>query len=202
MTAPEELSSLLLRLESERSPLQRFCIAREYLDACDSQSVDKSTLKRLLADEDDLLRAETADFLIVSGGLSGEDIKCQLNREASEVVLPRLWLALALADPTEARHTLNGIELEGRSLYERAYLNAALYVALGSPLFLYDLCAIACSVDIPASHSAIDLLRIVAPDRPILLRELVEDLRRQKSDNAEKARVLLEKVDGENRTCF
>jgi|GEM_PF-5692079 len=196
MNAAQETSKVSVNIQSERDPVKRFFAARDYLDSCDNKSVDLSLLRDLVADEDDLIRAEAADFLIVTGGLTAEEIKSRLDEETSAVVRPRLWLALALADPEGSQVSLKTIPIVQFHVYERAYFDAAMFVAFQSPSFLYDLCAVACSDDPAASHTAIDLLRIVGSDRPVLLRELVSDLRRQNSDNVEKASAMLAASEG------
>ncbi|HEX6374086.1 MAG TPA: hypothetical protein VFZ91_00020 [Allosphingosinicella sp.] len=191
MMDSQENDQLSAEIRAEPDALKRFFLAREYLDASDYQSINKSILLQLLSDADELIRAEVADFLIVSGGLELAEIERHLGSEQSDIVLPRLWLALALADPVGAQIILRETPFDIISPYRRAYHDAAMYVSFGLPRFLYNLCAVACSDDLPASHSAIDLLRVVASDRVTLLRELVADLRRHNADNAEKAETML-----------
>lgn len=191
MSIRQENEDLASRLSAESDPTERFFVARKYLDGCDKSSVNRSVLKRLVNDTDELIRSEAVDFLITSGGLEVNCIRVRLDVEPSDLVRPRLWLAFALADPHESETILKDQLNKQDSPYSRAYHDAAMYVASRNPYFLYSLCAIACSDDLSASHSAIDLLQIVASDRLTLLKELVTDLTRRHSDNAEKAIAML-----------
>jgi hypothetical protein len=170
--------------------LDRFFEVRSYLDKCDAASIDRDRLKSYLLDDSDIIRSEVCDFLIVFGGLEYAEIETALTDERSELVFPRLWVALALADPEASKQYLDRIATP-ESGYKRAYFDTAKYIALRSPYYLYDLCAIACSSDLPASHSAIDLLRLVAGNRLQLLEELTQDLENAGADNAKKAQEML-----------
>jgi hypothetical protein len=173
--------------------LDRFFKVQSYLDKCDRESIDRKRLKRYLADDFDVIRSEVGDFLIVFGGLEYAEIEIALAAERSELVFPRLWVALALADPEASKQYFERLA-KPKSEYQRAYFDTAKYIALRSPYYLYDLCAIACSSDLAASHSAIDLLRLVAGNRLQLLEELTQDLENAEADNAKKAQKMLRDV--------
>jgi hypothetical protein len=173
--------------------LDRFFKVRAYLDKNDRGSVNRKRLKRYLADDFDAIRSEVSDFLIVFGGLEYTEIETALTNERSELVFPRLWVSLALADPEVSRQYLDRLATP-KSRYLRAYFDTAKYIAFRSPYYLYDLCTIACSSDLAASHSAIDLLRLVAGNRLQLLEELTQDLESAGADNAKKAQEMLREV--------
>lgn len=168
-------------------PIERFSGIRCYLDERDASNVDSSILKMLLTDDSDLIRAEAADFVIISGGLSSKFLFDLTRKEESELVYPRLWLASARTDPSRARRLIRNLKARNLSNFERCYFDGASYLSFGDAFYLYDLCAIACSRDISASYTAIDVIKIVAGQRVNILKELLADLRRMNAENADKA---------------
>jgi hypothetical protein len=185
---PKNLNDLSSRLrKGSDNWIERFSDVRDYLDMCDADSVDIEIFKSLLTDDDELIRSESADFAVVSGGISSDFLVDILKTESSELVYPMLWIALAIEDADAAKPILVQKDHSNLSLYARCFYDGAAYLAFDNPFYLYDLCAIACSPDSPASYSAIDVLYIVARDREALLAEVLDDLRKMKAENADKA---------------
>lgn len=187
----QENGSVLSRLRATHDEVERFCIARNYLDAKNDSSADVEILKELLEDISEIVRSEVADYLIINGGVSADIIASKIKNENSGIVYPKLWVALAFEDKNVLKDTLPSVDIENYSSFDRTYLDAAMFISTKRPFFLYDLCAIACSDDSPASHTAIDLLALVAADRHNLLESLVSDLVHDNADNANKAKQVL-----------
>jgi hypothetical protein len=184
-------AGMLERLEDTGSDVERHSVALEILDTSEDGSVDMALLKRLLEDPSDLIRSEAADHLIVFGGAPSDYVAEVISKEESTLVYPKLWLALAASDADAFKVIAAPLISTATAPRDQAYLKAAMFAAYKYPAVLYELCAIACSDDLPGSHTAIDLLALVAHDRPGLLQGLVEDLERVSADNAEKARRVL-----------
>jgi hypothetical protein len=182
------LNSLTSRLSQKYDdPISRFVDVRSYLDGCDDKSVDSELLESFFNDDQDTVRAEAADFAIISGGISPESLLNILDNEKSDLVYPRLWLALARTSPELAKTFLSNKNITELNLFERCFFDGAEYLALNDAFYLYDLCAIVCSKDIAASHSAIDVIYIVAGHRKGLLAEVLSDLRSTDAENTDKA---------------
>ncbi len=182
---------ILSRLRAVHDEIERFDIARDYLDNKTNDAANVDILTELLGDRSDLIRSEVADYVIIKGGISADIISRQIKCEKSGIVYPKLWVALAFEDKGALKDLIELEYIRDNSPFEKAYLDAAMFVSTKRPFFLYDLCALACSDDPPASHTAIDLLALVAADRPALLENLVSDLTRDNADNADKAKQVL-----------
>lgn len=187
-------NDILNRFYRASDELERHEITRNYLDFHKNGTASSRLLVVFFSDKSDLIRSEAADYLINNGGLTAGELIRMIRIEKSDLVLPRIWLALALQDKNAYIEELNNINNE-KSIIEQVYLDAANYVAYKESIFIYKLCEFACSKDLPASHTAIDLLNFIVPERLSLFQNLVEDLERDNADNVNKAKRILLNID-------
>jgi len=86
----QEDDSILSRLRAAHDEIERFDIARDYLDAKIDGKSNVEILTEMLKGESDIIRSEVADYLIVNGGISAYTISRRIKHEESKIVYPKL----------------------------------------------------------------------------------------------------------------